>query len=305
MSWTERQLPEGDEIFLDHVGFFVEDIEAVGAVLERLGFTPTPVNIHYNSDENGNLTKSGTANRLCTFKYGYIEVLGAVVETPLAEQLKLALSRYCGLHLLAFSHQNVAEQAKRISGAGFDLQPTVRLRRPIQTPEGEKTVSATVVRVKPGVMAESRVQMLTHETPELIWLPEYSVHPNQAEALSDLFLITDAPEDKAEQYERLTGGSILLEDDLYVVSLPRGRMTFASPDTARKLLPRLHIPSIPYIAALSIRSADIQATKRLMQTRHIQPVSTKDELICIGPAEGLGAYLVFYASGFDPVWAKV
>ena len=94
MSWIDRQLPKGDDIFLDHVGFFVEDIEAVGAVLDRLGFTPTPVNIHYNSDEKGNLTKSGTANRLCTFEFGYIEVLGAVADTSLADQLKAALSRY-------------------------------------------------------------------------------------------------------------------------------------------------------------------------------------------------------------------
>ena len=82
-------------------------------------------------------------------------------------------------------------------------------------------------------------------------------------------------------------------------------MTFASPDTAHKMLPGLHIPSLPYIAALSIRSADIQATKQFMQTRHIRPVSAKDDLICIGPEEGLGAYLVFHAPGFDPVWVRV
>ncbi len=305
MSWIERQLPEGDEIFLDHVGFFVEDIEAIGSVLERLGFTPTPVNIHYNSDENGNLTKSGTANRLCTFKLGYIEVLGAVADTPLADQLKTALSRYCGLHLLAFAHQNMEAQRNRILAAGFDLQPTVRLRRPIQTPDGEKTVSATVVRVKPGVMSESRVQMLTHETPELIWLPDYSNHPNQAEALVDLFLISDEPEEKAGQYARFTGGHILLEDDAHVVSLLRGRMTFSSPDAALKILPGLKIPSLPFIAALSIRSADITKTRQYMQTQDIKPVSTKEGLVCIGPEEGLGAYLFFHAPGIDPVWNRI
>ena len=307
MSWIERQLPKGDEIFLDHVGFFVEDIEAIGEVLKRVGFTPTPVNIHYNSDEKGYLRKSGTANRLCTFGFGYIEVLGAVADTQLADQLKAALSRYSGLHLLAFTHENMEEQRNRILAAGFDLQPTVRLRRPIQTAEGEKTVRATVVRVKPGVMSESRVQMLTHETPELIWLEDYSDHPNQAEALTDLFLISDEPMNKADQYARFTGGLILQEDDLWVVSLPRGRMTFSSPDTANKIFPGLNIPSLPYIAALSIRSGDLEKTNRYTQSQGIKPVSVNDTTVCIGPEEGLGAYLVFHAHriGIDPVWNRI
>jgi len=305
MSWIDRQLPEGNEIFLDHVGFFVKDIEAVGEVLKRVGFTPTPVNIHYNSDEKGNLAKSGTANRLCTFKFGYIEVLGAVADTPLADQLKEALSRYSGLHLLAFTHENMEEQRNRILSAGFDLQPTVRLRRPIQTAEGEKTVRATVVRVKSGVMSESRVQMLTHGTPELIWLEDYSNHPNQAEALTDLLLISDEPMNKADQYARFTGGVILQEDDVWVVSLPRGRMTFSSPDTADKILPGLNIPSLPYIAALSIRSGDFEKTNRHMQSQGIKPASANDTMLCIGPEEGLGAYLVFHAHGIDPVWNRI
>ena len=305
MSWIDRQLPMGDEIFLDHVGFFVEDIDAVGETLKRVGFTPTPVNIHYNSDDKGNLTKSGTANRLCTFRYGYIEVLGAVADTPLADQLKAALSRYSGLHLLAFTHENMNEQSSRLTAAGFDLQPIVRLRRPIQTDDGEETVKATVVRVKPGVMSESRVQMLTHETPELIWLEDYSNHQNQAEALTDLLLISDDPQDKANQYSRFTGGSILAEDGLWVVALPRGRMTFSSPDTAEKILPGLRIPSIPYIAALSIGSSDLSRTANYMKSQGISPLSSSDTVVCVGPEEGLGAYLVFHARGIEPAWSHI
>ena len=34
-TWTDRPLPVGEEVFLDHVGLFVRDLDAAGARLER------------------------------------------------------------------------------------------------------------------------------------------------------------------------------------------------------------------------------------------------------------------------------
>lgn len=302
MGWVERQLPEKNEIFLDHVGFFVEDIEAAGALFERLGFTVTPVNIHYNADADGKLSRSGTANRLSTFDIGYIEVLGAVADTPLADQLNAALSRYGGLHLIAFTHPDMEHQTRRLLEAGFDLQPPVRLRRPIQTPEGEKTVRVTVLRTKPGVMAEARVQILTHETPELIWLPEYSHHPNRTDALSDLLLISKDAGEKAALYGRFTDCPVLDADGLTVVSLSRGRLSFATPENAAAILPGLQIPSLPFIAAVALRSADLTETRQVLNERGVDPLTANGSVIVVGPQDGVGAYIVFHASGVDSVW---
>ena len=47
---ADRQLPRGDEIFLDHVGHFVADVEAAGRALARAGFAPTPVSVQVNPD---------------------------------------------------------------------------------------------------------------------------------------------------------------------------------------------------------------------------------------------------------------
>lgn len=305
MGWIERQLPEANEIFLDHVGFFVADIEAAGAVFERLGFTVTPVNIHYNADVDGNLVRSGTANRLSTFNIGYIEVLGAVADTPLADRLNAALSRYAGLHLIAFTHPDMAYQAARLAAAGFDLQEPVRLRRPIQTPEGEKTVRVTVVRTKPGVMTEGRVQMLTHETPELIWLPEYSTHPNRTEALSDLLLISEDAKEKAERYGLYTDCPVIDEDGLNVVSLSRGRLSFATPKIADALLPEFNIPNLPFMAAVALRSADLDETRKVLDEKGVAPVMANDAVLVVGPRDGAGAYIVFHAPGVANVWSAL
>jgi hypothetical protein len=263
------------------------------------------VNTHYNAGADGRLTKSGTANRLCTFAVGYIEVLGAVADTPLADQLNAALKRYTGLHLIAFSHPNMASQRRRMMAAGFEVQPTVRLRRPIQTPEGEKTVRASVVRVKPGVMAEGRVQMLTHETPELIWLPRYSDHPNAADALTALLIVSEDAESKARQYARLTGGEPVCEGDVHTVTLARGHLTFASPESAQTILPELAIPSLPYIGAVAIRSADLGRTRKALRDRGVKPLVENEAVVWVHPGDGVGAYIVFHSAETDAVWTRL
>ena len=40
---ADRQLPLGEEIFLDHVGHFVRDPQPASRALARAGFAPTPV----------------------------------------------------------------------------------------------------------------------------------------------------------------------------------------------------------------------------------------------------------------------
>jgi hypothetical protein len=268
-----------------------------------LGFLTTPVNIHYNSDDRGNLTRSGTANRLSTFSLGYIEILGAVAETPLADQLRTALSRYSGLHLLAFTHADAVSQKSRLEKSGFPMQPAVRLRRPIQTGDGEQTVQVSVIRTEPGVMAEARVQMLTHETPELIWLPEYSTHPNRTDALSDLLLISDDAPQKAERYSRFTDCPLSRNADLNILSLSRGSLTFATPKAAETFLPRIQIPDLPYMAAVVLRSGDLAETRGVLEAHGVKPLRESDKIIVVGPEDAAGAYMIFHAPNIESIWS--
>ena len=65
-----RQLPAGDEIFLDHVAHFVRDAKAASRALQRAGFAPTPISIQVNSNAAGNLTPTGTGNVTAMFRRG-------------------------------------------------------------------------------------------------------------------------------------------------------------------------------------------------------------------------------------------
>src|SRR6185312_7152460 len=96
MMWAERQLPERDEVFIDHVGYFVADLDTAGAQLERLGFRVSLANVQTNADASGALKPSGTSNRLARLRRGFLEILAATHATPLADQFNQALARYSG-----------------------------------------------------------------------------------------------------------------------------------------------------------------------------------------------------------------
>src|SRR5260370_27419608 len=120
----DRQLPIGDEIFLDHVGHFVRDIEAASRAFQRAGFTPTPVSVQSNPDPAGGAPKlTGTGNVTVMLQRGYIEALFKTSDTPLGHQLETGLSRPGGVHLIAFAVADAAAAPPRLAPQSFRLPP--------------------------------------------------------------------------------------------------------------------------------------------------------------------------------------
>ena len=112
---------------------------------------------------------------------GYLEILThvAALETMRARELRAGLARYTGLHLVAFTCADAEIESARLKSAGFDVHPTVRLRRPMPLDGGgEGTVAFSVVRLPPGAMAEGRIQLLTQDTPDIVWQPSMIARDN-------------------------------------------------------------------------------------------------------------------------------
>ncbi len=162
----DRQLPIGDEIFLDHVGHFVRDPEAASRALGRAGFAPTPISVQVNPDPAGGAPRpTGTGNVTAMLRRGYLEMLFKTADTPLGRELDEALARYAGVHLAAFAVADAAKAHARLTEAGFKTRPLVQMERPVATESGTGKAAFTVARVEPGAMAEGRIQILTHRTP--------------------------------------------------------------------------------------------------------------------------------------------
>src|SRR5687767_15407947 len=129
MAEADRQLPVNDEIFLDHVGHFVQDPKAASAALARAGFAPTPVSVQVAPDGG----PTGTGNVCAMFTRGYVEVLFKTADTPLGREFEAALSRHSGLQLAAFAVADAAAWHKRIGEAGFRTRPIAPFSRPVGT----------------------------------------------------------------------------------------------------------------------------------------------------------------------------
>ena len=185
-SDIDRQLPVGDEVFLDHLAHFVHDAEAARRAFARCGFAPTPVSIQVSPNPAGGVSPTGTGNVTAMFSRGYIEVLFKTSDTPLSREFDAALARHAGLHLAAFAVADAEQAHRRLAADGFAVRPLVHMSRPVETETGPGTAAFTIARVEPGVMPEGRIQMLTHHTEETVWQKRWLTHPNSAIGLIDV-----------------------------------------------------------------------------------------------------------------------
>jgi len=300
--WIDDQQPRGDEVFLCHVGYFVHNLTVASAAFERLGFQVSPVNVLSHADAAGRQTPGGTSNRLVRLRCGFVEILAATHDTPIADQLKASLARYQGLHLISAAHDDIPATRDRLLSEGFRLQAPVELRRPAKTPEGMREVGWSVQRLEPSEMAEGRVQFVKSHTPDLSWPAAAIVHENEADGLGDLLVCIADRREAASRFGRFLAKAPVDEGSITVLPMERGRILLTEPAAASTILPQFAAPSLPYMAGIAVRSADLRATRAVLAARGIPILYTDDELICLGPGEALGSYLLFHRAEVADAW---
>jgi hypothetical protein len=304
VKWIGRQLPERNEVFIDHVGYFVDDLDAAGTQLERIGFRVSLVNVQTNADASGELRPSGTSNRLAKLKFGFLEILAATHDTSLAEQFRRQIARYSGLHLIAFSAADVRTEHARLTEAGFAMQDVVELHRRDRTMPDNPVVHFSVLRPQPSVMAEGRIQWVRPHTVESVWRPDTITTENGAEGLTDILIVVDDPAAAAERYGRYCGQPAVKRGRMHAVPLARGVLVFVDEGEAAHILPDFRAPSVPFMAGQALR-ADLGLTRDVLTRAGVTPVFSSSDLICVGPKDALGGYLLFHAPGVDDPWGAM
>ncbi len=288
-----RQLPVGEEIFLDHVAHFVRDAPSATRALVRAGFAPTPLSIQVNPDPAGGAPPpTGTGNITAMLGEGYIEALFKTSETALAAELENAMRRYCGLHLVAFAVADTQAAHRQLAASGFRVRPLVHMRRPVSTVSGNGTAAFTVARVEPGEMAEGRIQILTHHTEEMVWQPRWLSHPNGALALQGVLIAVTDVDEAAQRYVRFTARQATALPSGRRIELDRGRIDLVGRETFEQMLPGIPIPSLPFIGACEIRVASLAKLKASLERANLQSSLRPDGLLVPFPEElGCGAWL--------------
>lgn len=292
-------LPGRGQIFLDHLAYFVADLDVAGDTLSRLGFRVSGVNVQQNFSDDGSLVPTGTSNRLAMLEHGFVEVLAPTGATPLADQMRAGLKRYQGLHLIALSHPDVDAERARLIEAGFDMQPLLSLRRPVKAGDEERLTNIRMLRTQPAEMPEGRVQVLTNHTPDLFWTPGSSIHDNSVVAVTSVLLCVENPTEVAQRYARYSGRPSQAAAGHYWIQLDRGTIAAASHDRVASYLPGFAAPGLPRMAAMALRARELAAVRRALARSGIEPLSSNDRAVLVGPSDALGSYVLFHVSDFD------
>ena len=257
---ARAQIPAAGELVLDHVAHFVPHVDAASEALEKLGFTLTPFSEQsHRAEPGGPLVPAGSGNRCVMLREGYLEFLTPTGDTPIAGQLRTAIKRYTGVHLVAFGSAAPDADHARLVRAGFGPLPPVALQRQIGTATAEGTARFTVVRVPPGTMPEGRIQFCQQHTPELLWQPRWLDHHNRATALAGVILRVADAREAAQRFARYTGLLAQLSGSVWRIGTARGYLLFVDRETLHRRLDVV-APSLPWIAGYVLKSEDIDQT---------------------------------------------
>ena len=276
---------------LDHIAHFLPDLDAARQRLIQIGFTLTPFSAQWHrlaADQP--LIPAGTGNQCIMLNRGYLEFLTPTHDTAHAEQLRVSIGRYTGIHLVALGTQNPQEDFDRLDREGFNPLPAVHLQRQIHTLEKEETARFTVVRVAPTTMSEGRIQFCQQHTPEFLWQPRWLEHPNGAEALSAVIFCVKDPLEAAKRYSRYTGRTTQAALGGFELTTDHGDLIFWDEKSLYKNW-GITAPTLPWIAGFAIKTNNLQKTQEWVKAKPLGPTL----LTALDPC--LGSHVLFHASG--------
>lgn len=280
---------------LDHVAHFVPHVDSASSALAKLGFTLTPFSEQsHRTEPGGPLMPAGAGNRCAMLEQGYLEFLTPTGDTPVAGQLRTAIKRYTGPHLVAFGTRAPEADHARLAQVGFAPLEPVALQREIGTPTGTGTARFTVVRVPPGTMPEGRIQFCRHHTPELLWQPRWMEHSNGASALNGVVLCVADPQETARRFGRYTGLLAQVSSSVWRIATARGYLLFLDRETLHRRL-SIAPPSLPWIAGCVLKSEDIAATGDCLRKAALPTHELDNRRLLVKLPPGLGGIIIFEA----------
>lgn len=298
------QLPEGAQIFLDHVAHFTTSLDDAAKALNAIGFRLTPFTVQRNRTEAG-LVASGTANRCVMLREGYLEFLTAASDTPLAGQLRAATARHVGLHLVAFAVADAGAARRRLIGGGFRPGEPVALTRPVETEDGAGDEARfTVIRVPPEAMPEGRVQVLAHHTEAAVWQERWLAHDNGVRSLGAVLIAVEDPDEAASRFGRFCGRPYERRGERRVLRLDRGACVIVAHDELHSVAPWAR-PQIgaPWIVSTALGSDDPALTEACFAAGGVaSPAAISGGNVYAMPPE-LGGFMTVSRYGAAPDWA--
>ena len=235
MNVADAQKPAPGELFVDHVGHFVVDLDAAARLLESLGLKVTATSVHQTPEG-----PAGTSNRCVMLEEGYLEILSPTHDTATANRMRALMARYDGVHLVCYGTPDAEAEQRRLAAHGFEPQPLVDLSRE------DGRVRFKVVRLPPAKMPEGRIQYVQQLTPRHVW----RAGEVNALRLEEVFVVAKNPVATAARWARFAGLLPHGVKDGVELQTARGRIFIGKRDAIAKKLGAS--PAAPAIAGYAL-----------------------------------------------------
>ncbi|MDR6659301.1 hypothetical protein J2W51_001843 [Tardiphaga robiniae] len=187
---------------LDHVVINVMgQLDEAAAQYTRLGFQLT---------ERGHHTL-GSSNNLAIFGTNYLELLGYL---PGRETMRADLWTHPpGLSGLVFKSVDADLVYATLKDNAVPVMEPMSFARPVELPGGAQDARFKVIRVAGDEVQNGRTFFCHHDTPELVWRPEWQTHANGATEIVEFVIASQQPARTAALYERMFGAPLLTPTD--------------------------------------------------------------------------------------------
>jgi Glyoxalase-like domain len=268
---------------LDHVVIDVRDhIDEAMRCFTSLGLVLTPRGHH----------TLGSVNHLAMFATDYLELLGfgegGITRTEIA--------RFpAGLNGLVFKTADADSVHRHAEAAALPVLPVQTFSRPVALGGAARDARFRTTRLDPDKVAMGRVYFCEHQTPDLVWRPEWQAHPNGALAIARVVVATDDPGRTAALFRDLFGGDALNERDgrqvmttgtAQVELIPPNMVTAEFGETAAEPAGRAE-----YMAALEIRVRSLAEAAGWL--RAVRGVRVESHRLVVPAAAAFNTTLMF------------
>ena len=243
---------------LDHVVIDVRDrIDEAMRCFQSLGFQLTPRGRH----------TLGSVNHLAMFATDYLELLGFAGDGAIRPEI---MRFPVGLNGLVFKTADADLVHGQAAAAGLPVLPVQSFSRPVAIDGATRDARFRAARLDPAHLAMGRVYFCEHQTPQLVWRPEWQIHPNGACAINRVVVATADPQRTGSLFRGLFGDNAPADrNGGQIIAAGTARVELATPGEVQAEFGEAAANPAgrtEYMAALGIRVRALPAAEQCLRS---------------------------------------
>jgi hypothetical protein len=271
---------------LDHVVVMVDGIDAAQAAYQRLGFQVQPRGFH---------KKLGTANHLMIFDNNYFEILGIVEDTEFNAERRQWLKSGGGLANVALATDGADLAHQAFQAAGLQPDAPLSFDRAVEIDGRTEQARFRTVRIPKTHMPVVGFFVCEHVTPQFVYRPEWTRHPNGARSILGVTVIAEQPTKWIGTLEKYFGaGAVRRDGEGLVVDTGTQPVRYMSRAAYAACYPGIvPVRSDDHPALLRVRVENLSACEALLNGNGVKVLRPDGERLLVPPTEAAHLTLEF------------